>query len=146
MEQGTFGDQITGTVSGQITDSQVAIGKGISQTKVSTPASYQVSEAELAKLHQEFSDLRAQVLARVPENNRSAAMERVGELEEAVTAKEPDVTTMEYVKRWFAKYAPAIAGSVTGVLVNPIVGKLVQAAGDGVASEFNRRVIGDRVS
>lgn len=51
----------------------------------------------------------------------------------------------EYVRKWSAKYALAIAGFVTGVLVNPIVGKLVQAAGDSVASEFNRRLVGDRV-
>jgi len=63
----------------------------------------------------------------------------VQELEEAVTAEKPDLTTMEYVKQWFVKNLPGLAGAVTGVVVNPIVGKLVEAAGDALAAEFRRR-------
>ena len=63
----------------------------------------------------------------------------MAELEEAVTAKKPDLTTMEYVKRWFARNLPELAGAVTGVIIHPIVGKLVEAAGDGLAAEFRRR-------
>lgn len=139
-QQESRGDQITGTVTGDVSG-QVAIGKDISQTKISGPASERISEEELAELQQAFVELRAQVAARAPEESKDPAMARLDELEEAVTAEEPDVTTIEYVKRWFAKNAPGIAGSVVGLLVNPIVGKLVQAAGDSVAAEFNRRVV-----
>ncbi len=141
MEQQDFrGDHITGTVTGDVSG-QVAIGKDISQTKISGPASERLSEEELAELQQAFVELRAEVAARAPEQRKDPALARLDELEEAVTAEEPDVTTIEYVKRWFAKNAPGIAGSVVGLLVNPIVGKLVQAAGDSVAAEFNRRVV-----
>jgi hypothetical protein len=34
---------------------------------------------------------------------------------------------------------PELAGAVTGVIIHPIVGKLVEAAGDGLAAEFRRR-------
>jgi hypothetical protein len=57
-----------------------------------------------------------------------------------VTAKEPDLTTVQYVKQWFVKKLPALAGIVTGVLVHPAVGRLVAAAGDFVADEFRRRI------
>lgn len=139
-QQGTSGDHISGTVTGDVSG-QVAIGKDISQTTISGPATERLSPAELAELQQAFTELRAQVVARAPEESKGPAMGRLDELEEAVTAEEPDVNTIEYVKRWFAKHVPTIAGSVVGVLVNPIVGKLVQAAGDTVAAEFNRRVV-----
>lgn len=77
--------------------------------------------------------------AEAPPEKKEAALERVQELEEAVTAEKPDLTTMEYVKQWFVKNLPGLAGAVTGVVVNPIVGKLVEAAGDALAAEFRRR-------
>lgn len=139
-EQGTSGDHISGTVTGDVSG-QVAIGKDINQSKISGPAIERLSAAELAALQQAFTKLQAEVVARAPEDRKEPALGRLDELEEAITAQEPDVTTIEYVKRWFAKHVPTIAGSVVGVLVNPIVGKLVQAAGDSVAAEFNRRVV-----
>jgi hypothetical protein len=134
------GDQITGTVTGDVSG-QVAIGKGISQTRTSGSVTERISEAELAELQHAFAELRVQVAAGAPEEAREPALGRLDELEEAVTAEEPDVTTMEYVRRWFVKHVPGIAGSVVGLLVNPIVGKLVQVAGDSVAAEFDRRIV-----
>ncbi len=63
----------------------------------------------------------------------------MAELESAVITAEPDLTTMEYLRNWFVKRLPSIAGAVTDVIVNPIVGKLVGAAGDSLAAEFRRR-------
>jgi hypothetical protein len=50
---------------------------------------------------------------------------------------------MEYVKRWFVKNLPGLAGAVTSIVVHPIVGKLVEAAGDALAAEFRRRFGGE---
>ena len=76
---------------------------------------------------------------KAPPEKKDAALERVDELEEAITAQEPDLPTMEYVKRWFVRNLPDLAGAVTSVVVHPIVGKLVEAAGDALAAEFRRR-------
>ena len=70
---------------------------------------------------------------------QDSASERIDELEEAIIAEKPDLSTMEYVGNWFTKNLPAIAGSVTSLVIHPIVGKLVQAAGDATVSEFERR-------
>ncbi len=129
---------ITGDVSGQ-----VAVGEGITQTQTTGAARPEVTEADLAELRQALADLKAQVEAGSPPEKKEAALERVEELEEAITAEEPDLTTMEYVKRWFVKNVPALAGAVTGVVVHPIVGKLVEAAGDAMATEFRRRFGGE---
>ncbi len=135
------GDRITGTVTGDVSG-QVAIGSGIRQSwTVGVPE--RPTEDELAGLRQALEELRAQVAAAAPTPEvQAAAAERVSELEAAVMpaeGAEPDLTTMEYVKKWFLKNLPALAGSVTSLVVHPVVGKLVTAAGDAAVAEFNRR-------
>ena len=56
-----------------------------------------------------------------------------------VNAEEPDLSVMEYVKGWFGKHLPQLAGAVASVVVHPVVGKVVGAAGDLAAAEFRRR-------
>ena len=141
-DQATSGDEIRATISGNISG-QAAVGKGITQTQTTGAAGSPVTQAELAELRQMLADLKAKVQVEAPPDKKEAALERVGELEEALTAKEPDVTTMGYVKLWFTRHLPALAGAVTGVVVNPIVGKLVEAAGDAVAEGFRRRFGGE---
>ncbi|MDY6877919.1 MAG: hypothetical protein SWK90_17190 [Chloroflexota bacterium] len=136
------GDVIRATISGDVSG-QVAVGKEITQTQAVGVDRPEVTKADLAELQQALAGLKAKVSAEAPPEKKNAALERVGELEEAVTAEEPDLTTMEYVKRWFVKNVPALAGAVTGVVVHPIVGKLVEAAGDAVATEFRRRFGGE---
>ena len=97
------------------------------------------AEAELEELRQLFVELKERVEAESPADKRDAALERVEELEESIVAEEPDLTTMEYVKRWFGKNLPGLAGAVTSIVVHPIVGKLVEVAGDALAAEFRRR-------
>ena len=141
-EQEKSGDVIHAVISGDVSG-QVAVGKGITQTQTVGAARPEVTEAELAELRQALADLKARVEAEAPPEKKEAALERVEELEEAVTAEEPDLTTMEYVKRWFFKNLPGLGGAVTSVIVHPIVGKLVEAAGDALAAEFRRRFGGE---
>jgi hypothetical protein len=131
---------LTGDVSGQ-----VAVGRNITQTQTVGMARPEISEADLAELRQVLADLKTRVEAEAPPEKRDAALERAEELDEAVSAQEPDLATMEYVQRWFAKHLPGLAGAVTGVVVHPIVGELVQAAGDALVSEFQRRFGGGRM-
>jgi hypothetical protein len=129
------GDVINATISGPVSG-QVAIGSGINQVNVMGRTDPQVTQADLDELHEALAKVKAQVESDAAPEKKAAALERLDELEEAVTAEKPDLTTMEYVKRWFARYLPELAGAVTGVIIHPIVGKLVEAAGDGLAAEF----------
>jgi hypothetical protein len=131
------GDQISSSVGGSV-QGQFAVGKDITQTNVSGALSPE-QQAELADL---FAQLRAQVAAEAPAGLQGSAQERIGELEEALTAEQPDVTTIQYVKRWFTRNLPKIAGSVTALLVHPVVGALVQAGGDALAREISE-IAGD---
>ena len=126
--------RISGSVSGQ-----VAIGENITQTQHVQASSAPITEADLQTLRSLIADLKAQVASTAPADKQATALEKVSELEEAITVKEPDISTMEYVRNWFVKNIPQLAGAVTGLVVNPIVGKLVEAAGETVAHEFKRR-------
>src|SRR5712692_9350177 len=132
------GDVINANISGQVSG-QVGVGKDITQTQAIGAEPPKITETELAELRKILADLKAQVDAEAPPDKRDGALERVEELGKAVTAKEPDLTTMEYVKKWFGNNLPTLAGAVTGVVINPIVGKVVEAAGQGLAAEFRRR-------
>jgi len=136
------GDVIRATITGAVSG-QVAVGKEIQQTQVVGEARPGVTKEELAALRTMLADLKVKVEAEAPLEKKAAALERVEELEEAIATEEPDLTTMEYVKRWFVKNLPGLAGAVTGVVIHPIVGKLVEAAGDALAAEFRRRFGGE---
>lgn len=140
-EERESGDTIRATISGPVSG-QVAVGKGITQTQTVGATQPKVTEADLAELRQMLADLKAQVEAEAPPEKKEEALKWVGELQEAVIAKEPDLTTMEYIENWFVKNLPALAGAVTSVVIHPIVGKLVEAAGDTLVAEFRRRFSG----
>jgi hypothetical protein len=132
------GDHISATVGNVGSRSQVAFGKDIAQQQTHGAAA-QLTPAEMAQLHSMFDELRAKVEQEAPPEEKEKALERVDELKEAVTAKQPDLTTMQHVKNWFGKHLPALAGSVVSVIVHPLVGKLVEAGGDALTAAFRNQ-------
>ncbi|MQY31907.1 hypothetical protein [Nocardia aurantia] len=124
---------VGGSVSGQVTVGQ---GNTVNRIEAGRDAAL-VSESEITELRGEFDRVRAQL----PADGAVAdqAREHLDDLEEAVTASQPDLTTMEYVRKWFARKLPQFAGAVTGLIVHPIVGRLVEAAGSALAADFRRR-------
>ena len=122
---------ITGDTSGQI-----AVGKKIQQRQQTGSP---ITPADIESFRELMRELRTKVASEAPEGKKDAALERVQELEQAIAEEKPDLTTMEYVKNWFGKNIPALAGTVASVVVHPIVGKLVEAGGDLLVQEFQRR-------
>ena len=133
-QQSNINANFSGNISGQ-----VAIGTGIQQTQTVHSVESNLSAEDIKVLFDLFSALKDQVSNKAPEAQRDAAFDKVSELEEAITSKEPDISTMEHVRNWFVKNIPQLAGAVTGLIVNPIVGKLAEAAGETVVLEFKRR-------
>jgi len=97
-----------------------------------------MTAADVEALRDLFSNLRARVAAESPPELAKKAQAQVDKLEKAVTAEKPDVSAMEQVRDWFLKHLPSVAGAVTS-LVNPILGQVVEAAGDLAAGELRRR-------
>jgi hypothetical protein len=123
---------IHGNVGGQ-----VAVGNNIQQTQ--TQIAGQLNPEEIQELKQLFEQLKSQVQENAPAATKEAALERIDELEEATMGEQPDPSTMEYVRNWFRKNIPMLAEAVTQVITNPLVGKMIGAAGDLIAAEFKRR-------
>jgi hypothetical protein len=129
---------ISGTIGGSASG-QTAIGQDI--TQIHTEAA-PVSEAELAELRQAIDSLKTQVPEQAPPDKQAQAVQHLEELHEAVTAPKPELSTIEYVRNWFIKNIPTMAGAVTSIVLGPIVGRLVQAGGDVLAADFKRRLGG----
>ena len=138
-------DDIRVTIGGSVAEGgQVGVGRDISQSyaRTHTEGAPAVTEVDLAELRRVIDGVKAQIRAEVPPEQQAAALERVDEIEPAVVAEEPDLTTLQYVRNWFVKNLPKLAGTVTGLVVHPVVGKIVEAAGDVAASQF-RKLFGD---
>ncbi|MGI5259398.1 hypothetical protein [Streptomyces angustmyceticus] len=124
----------TGDFTGQLVAGD---GNKVVSSTGGPPPAPGVDHDELEALRAEFALLRDRLAALDdPQSGRGA--ERLAELEEAVADGEPDVPVMVYVRGWFARQLPALAGAVTSLIVHPVVGRLVQQAGDGVVAEFRR--------
>jgi hypothetical protein len=126
---------IGGDVSGQI-----AIGSHntlIQRQRADKPA---LTEEQVRTFSELIERVKKQVSDAAPPDKKQPALERVGELEQALTGEKPDLSTIEYVRNWFAKNIPQLAGIVTSLVVHPVAGKLVEAAGETFAHEFKRRL------
>ena|SRR5215213_2120047 len=98
-----------------------------------------LSPADQEKLRELFASLTTTVSAEAPPEVRDEALAHVKELQDTIAAGKPDVSRMDAVWKWFRANVPKLAGAVVGVVVNPIVGKVVEAAGEVATSEFRRR-------
>jgi len=67
----------------------------------------------------------------------------VGQLEKELTRtdKPPDASTIKVAGSWLLDNIPALAGTVVSVFASPIVGKVVEAAGD-IAAEWVKKRFG----
>jgi len=137
------GDHIQVDIQGGVAQgAQFIAGSGNIQTSSNTAAGA-VSQAELDGIKRMLTQLLEQVKASAPPEKKEEAIGQIKELEEAITGPQPDVDRMSGVKSWFKRNIPKLAGSVVSVIVNPIVGKVVEAAGEGLAGEIQRRFGGE---
>src|SRR5688500_8038519 len=138
-------DDIRVNIRGSVHEGgQVGVGRDIalSYQRTHPEGTAAVTAADLAELRRAVEAVKAQIVADLPPDQHAAALKRVDELQEAVVAEEPDLTTLQYVRKWFGKNLPQLAGSVTGLIIHPVVGKIVEAAGDLAARQF-RELFGD---
>ena len=120
---------------GDVSHSQVVIGD---YNRVTQKVGLSPEDAE--KLRGLFEGLRSSVEEEAPSERRGEAVAKADELERAVVSERPDVGRVRTVLRWFRDNAPQLAGAVVSVVVNPLVGKVVEGAGEAVADQFKEMV------
>lgn len=125
------------TISGNV-NGQVAIGHGNRLVNKEVSHVPQVTDADIREWSRLLDEIRRELVGTSFEAVEQA-QERLAELEDAVTAPRPELSTMEYVRNWFAKTLPRWSAAVTSLVVHPVVVKLVAAAGDELATEFRNR-------
>ncbi len=120
---------------GDVSQAQVVIGdyNTVTQKAGLTPE-------EAAKLRGVFEQFRSSVEKAAPPEKRGEAVAQAEELERAVVSERPDVGRVRTVLRWFRDNAPQLAGAVVSVVVNPLVGKAVEGAGEAIADQFKEVV------
>jgi hypothetical protein len=131
-------DEATGKFNihiGDVSDSQVVIGDYNTVTQKAG-----LSPEEAAKLRGVFEGLRSSVEEEAPPERRDEAVAQAEELERAVVRKRPDAGRVRRVLRWFRDNAPQLAGTVVSVVVNPLVGKVVEGAGEAIADQFKKLI------
>lgn len=135
MDQSQPGGSKYNIQFGDVTDSQFVVGdyNTVSQRRGLTPA-------QTAELRAIFADLKSTVAEGAAKELRGKALAEAGELERALVNEQPDPGAVRRVLRWFKEHAPQLAGAVVSVVVNPLIGKLVEGAGSGIADQLRQAV------
>jgi hypothetical protein len=122
---------------GNVTNSQFVTGdyNQVAQTVGLTPE-------DVTALRAVFDDLRANVAAAAPPEQQEEALAQTAELESALVAEQPDPGRVRRALQWFRHHAPQLVGTVVSVVVNPLVGKVVEHAGEAVAKRVREAVEG----
>lgn len=124
------------SIGGSLTGEQIAMGHTIKQTQITNPKEGVLSDAEWLQLRRSLNALKDSLRANAPAEKQEEAIAQVDALEQAITAEKPDLTRMQHIKQWFAKSLPTFTGAVTSVIVNPLVGKVVEASGEVLAGKL----------
>jgi hypothetical protein len=116
---------------GNVTQGQVVIGdyNTVSQKVGLTPL-------ETEELRSLFDNLKGAVTAQADPDQRDEALANAAELERSIVAEQPDAGRARKALAWFRDNAPQLVGAVVSVVVNPLVGKVLEGAGQAVADQF----------
>jgi hypothetical protein len=117
-------------ITGDVIESQVVIGD---YNEVSQKIG--LSPEETNELRGVFDDLRSAV-AEAPPDQREKALAEANAVEAAIVTDRPRPQRVRQALVWFRDNAPQLAGAVAGVLINPLVGKVVEGASEAIADQF----------
>ena len=101
-----------------------------------------LTRQETAELKSLFDEARTKLEQQAEPEQRDEALAQAGELERAVVA-EQDPGRIRTVLRWFKDHAPQLVATVVSVVVNPLVGKVVEGAGEAIADQFREVIDGE---
>ena len=123
--------RVRGNLSGQ-----VGVGHHIDQQQTTYAP---VTAEDRAELAQAIDELRELIRTAADPAERDEALKRTDELEEAVNAETPKLSTIEYVRDWITDHVGPAAAAVHAFVLSPILAKFVAAGGDALLTEFRRR-------
>ena len=75
-----------------------------------------VNSDKFEELHRLLGELKSRIQMDPQEDKRADALKKVDELEHAIFENKPELTTIEYVKVWFAGNLPDLTDEVAGII------------------------------
>jgi len=131
-------DQSTKVAHDLIVDHGAVATFGSQNVHVETRLATDLSAAQVSEVQRLIEQLREQLAqAEIPETKKIVGQEYIQQLGDELvkTADRPDPSIIKVAGEWLLKNVPTLAGTLTSVFLNPIVGKVVAAAGD-IAAEW----------
>jgi len=119
---------------------QVVTGENI-QAALTSP------ELDLARIQGLIAELRTQLVSlELSADKKIIGGEFVNQLEGELTKKDgnPDPSIIKTSGNWLMKNIPALTGALTSLFINPIVGKVVEAAGNLAADWVKEQFAGPK--
>lgn len=97
-----------------------------------------LKQDEIETLNRLFADLNSQLrsVPDISEVRRNEAINKAKELNNEIIKEKPEPGKIEQLKGWLIGNVPEVAGAVTGLFVNPIVGKVVEKAGKMISERI----------
>ncbi len=133
IEIGSVGPGGTVIVGGQTAQQIFDARQQASLSRLATPE-------EIASLASAFHALDEKIDQAAADDKKDEARTQAEALKGAVAADKPDVSAMEKAKAWFVENLPALLGAVTSIFTHPLVGRLVEAAGEFTLDRFRARL------
>ena len=95
-----------------------------------------LKQYEIETVNRLFADLNSQLrsVPDISEDKRNEAIIKAEELNNEIIKEKPELGKIEQLKGWLKDSVPEVAGAVTSLFVNPVIGKVVEKAG-GMISE-----------
>ena len=128
--------QIRSEIHARDLSGQVAVGHHIDQQQTTYAP---VTAEDRAELAQAIAELRELIRTAAEPAERDEALQRTDELEKAITAETPKLSTIEYVRDWITDHVRPAAAAVQALVLSPVLAKFVAAGGDALLAEFRRR-------
>lgn len=97
-----------------------------------------LKQDEIETVNRLFADLNSQLMSvpDISEDRRNEAISKAEELNNEIIKEKPKPSKIEQLKGWLIDNVPEVAGAVTSLFVNPIVGKVVEKAGKMVSNRI----------
>ncbi len=94
-----------------------------------------LKQDEIETVNRIFSDLNSQLksIPDISKDKRNEAINKAEELNKEILKEKPELGKIEQLKGWLKDNVPEVAGAVTSLFVNPVIGKVVEKAGEMIS-------------
>ena len=97
-----------------------------------------LKQDEIETVNRLFADLNSQLrsVPDISEDRGNEAISKADELNNEIIKEKPEPGKIEQLKSWLIDNVPEVAGAVTSLFMNPLIGKVVEKAGQMISERI----------